>query len=155
MALAIAFEINRQIDVLNDGGVIHNETRSWDANSKTTVPMRDKEVQQDYRFMPEPNLPPLHLNLDGEKTHQTGLIDVNDLIKNLPEMPEDTRRNLVEFYKLSEETAIILVNEPILFNYFKEITEENKNRTPKVICNILINELLSLCHKNKMDLNNW
>jgi aspartyl-tRNA(Asn)/glutamyl-tRNA(Gln) amidotransferase subunit B len=56
---AIEAEIDRQIEVLENGGTVTNETRNYDANLKKSVSMRDKEVKQDYRFMPEPNLPPL------------------------------------------------------------------------------------------------
>ena len=67
---AIEFEVDRQIEILESGGLIENETRSYDGNSKTTVPMRDKEVKQDYRFMPEPNLPPLRLkDIDKVNLH--------------------------------------------------------------------------------------
>lgn len=99
VANAIAYEISRQIDIIEDGGKIHNETRSWDASSKTTVAMRDKEVLQDYRFMPEPNLPPLRLSQSF----------IEDIRQGLPELPEETREKLTRDYLLPPETAIILV----------------------------------------------
>ena len=61
---AIEYEVDRQIEILENGGIIENETRNYDGNTKKTVSMRDKEVKQDYRFMPEPNLPPLRLDLN-------------------------------------------------------------------------------------------
>lgn len=109
VAQAISYEINRQIQLVDSGGNVHNETRSWDADSRTTITMRDKEVQQDYRFMPEPNLPPLHLNLIGNRHHREQLIDVNYIKDNLPELPETTRQSLVNEYGLSLDTSIILV----------------------------------------------
>lgn len=106
---AISYEINRQLELVAEGGVVTNETRSWDAEHRRTVAMRDKEVLQDYRFMPEPNLPPLHVNLKPGSVSTQELISVAALSKEIPELPEHTRQRLVEHYKLNAETAIILV----------------------------------------------
>lgn len=106
---AITYEINRQLELVADGGVVTNETRSWDAENRRTIAMRDKEVLQDYRFMPEPNLPPLHLNLKPGSRSTSDLISVAALSEEIPELPEHTRQRLVEHYKLNAETAIILV----------------------------------------------
>ncbi|XP_059612461.1 glutamyl-tRNA(Gln) amidotransferase subunit B, mitochondrial [Phlebotomus argentipes] len=137
VAHAITYEIARQIEILENGGRIHNETRSWDASSKTTVAMRDKEVLQDYRFMPEPNLPPLRLT---EENFQ----------QNLPELPEETREKLTKDLSLPSETAIILVNEDNLLRLFFEISNEKNDLPSKIIANILTNELLTIFNKNKM-----
>lgn len=107
VANAVDYEIKRQIDLVERGGRVHNETRSWDAISKKTVVMRDKEVMQDYRFMPEPNLPPLRLNLKDEQSPD--LINVEMIRRALPELPEQTRNNLVVKHDLRPETAAILV----------------------------------------------
>lgn len=107
VADAVDYEIKRQIDLVEQGGRVQNETRSWDAISKKTVVMRDKEVLQDYRFMPEPNLPPLRLNVKNDKS--SDLIDVEMIRKSLPELPEQTRTNLVNQRDLRHETAVILV----------------------------------------------
>lgn len=108
---AVNYEIKRQIDLVERGGVIQSETRSWDAIAKKTVVMRDKEVLHDYRFMPEPNLPPLRLNVNGDKSSE--LIDVEVIRQSLPELPEQTRNNLVEQHDLRLETAAILVVSPL------------------------------------------
>lgn len=105
---AIKFEVERQLDVIAHGGVIVNETRSWDAETRCTVAMRDKEVLQDYRFMPEPNLPPLVLNMD-DNTDTELLVSVAAISKTLPELPAETRKRLIDSYKLNQEVAIILV----------------------------------------------
>lgn len=106
---AITYEINRQLELVADGHVVTNETRSWDAENRRTIAMRDKEVLQDYRFMPEPNLPPLHLNIKPGSHSTTDIISVAALSEEIPELPEHTRQRLVEHYKLNAETAIILV----------------------------------------------
>uniref|UniRef100_A0A1B0DI52 Aspartyl/Glutamyl-tRNA(Gln) amidotransferase subunit B/E catalytic domain-containing protein n=1 Tax=Phlebotomus papatasi TaxID=29031 RepID=A0A1B0DI52_PHLPP len=145
VANAIAYEISRQIDIIEDGGKIHNETRSWDASSKTTVAMRDKEVLQDYRFMPEPNLPPLRLSQSF----------IEDLRQGLPELPEETREKLTKDYSLPPETAIILVNDDILLRFFLEISNQDGSIPPKLIANILTNELLTIYNKNKASIEEW
>ena len=108
---AITYEIQRQFDVIAQGGEITNETRSWDAENRRTVAMRDKEVLQDYRFMPEPNLPPLVLNMTEEssKSEDSSLVSVPAIARQLPELPEQTRKRLVDDYKINQEVAIILV----------------------------------------------
>ena len=105
VARAIDHEIIRQIDILENGGVIINETRGFDSQLKETISMRDKEAKQDYRFMPEPNLPPLrlsHLN-----------IDVQQLLSEMPTLPEAERCSLMDQYQINLETAVQLV-----VNYF-------------------------------------
>lgn len=108
VAQAIEYEIQRQIAVKDQGGIIINETRQWDAMSKTTIVMRDKEVVQDYRFMPEPNLLPLHLNMTDE--HESDeLVNVKAIEKSLPILPQGLRDELVNDHNLTQITAMILV----------------------------------------------
>lgn len=102
IAKAINYEIKRQIELVDRGGVVTNETRRWDATEGRTVFMRDKEVQQDYRFMPEPNLPPLNLNMIKG-------FDVNETRENLPPMPHNIRKSLSETYGLNIIMASELV----------------------------------------------
>ncbi|XP_017860696.1 PREDICTED: glutamyl-tRNA(Gln) amidotransferase subunit B, mitochondrial [Drosophila arizonae] len=149
---AISYEINRQLELVADGGVVTNETRSWDADKRRTIAMRDKEVLQDYRFMPEPNLPPLHVNLKPGSRSTEDLISVAALSEEIPELPEHTRQRLMEYYKLNAETAIILVNEPILLEHFESITKSLPDMPTKVVTNFLINDLLSYCNKLSLDI---
>lgn len=152
VAQAVNFEIQRQIEVKNKGGKIVNETRAWDATTRTTIPMRDKEVVQDYRFMPEPNLPPLHLEMESQNSDR--FVSVPKLQNSLPPLPQNLRDSLINERGLTQETAIILVNEQCLMKYFNQILSENSKRTPKVVANILINELLAICNKKKIDIEN-
>lgn len=153
VAQAVAFEIQRQIEIKDNGGSIKNATRAWDANTKTTIAMRDKEVVQDYRFMPEPNLPPLHLNLTEEISKE--LINVQEIKKCLPELPKCTRNHLMTEMKLPHELAIILVNEDYLLGLFKQIIKTGPQRNSKVVALLLVNELLTVCHKNKISVEDW
>lgn len=97
-AKAIEFEIARHIEVIENGGQIVNETRSWDDQTGTTIRMRDKEVVQDYRFLPEPNLPPLNLSA----------VDLDALRDSLPELPDLTRDVLTK-YNVNPQTTQVLV----------------------------------------------
>lgn len=108
VANAISYEIQRQTKVREDGGEIHNETRAWNANTRETISMRDKEVLQDYRFMPEPNLPPLHVNVNEQET-RNDMINVREIRMAIPELPEETRAKLCEHFGLPLESAVVLV----------------------------------------------
>lgn len=149
VAGAIRHEIERQQTILNNGGRIINETRAWDATNKVTIPMRDKEVVQDYRYMPEPNLPPLRVNLNT-KTDHNDVLSVPLIQDKIPELPEQSRKNLIEQYELRPETAIQLVNEPTLLEYFQSLTSD-KARNPTKVANFLINDLTTVLNKRKLD----
>lgn len=109
VAAAIKYEIKRQIELLETGGTITNETLTWDSESQKTISMRDKEEKQDYRFMPEPNLPPLHLHSKENEENSENLVDVTYLKSTLPEMPEETRTKLQENFNLTSQASTILV----------------------------------------------
>ncbi|CAK1584493.1 unnamed protein product [Parnassius mnemosyne] len=149
VAAAIRHEIERQRSLLEYGGKIINETRSWDAVNKVTVAMRDKEVVQDYRYMPEPNLPPLRVNLRTREETQD-VLSVPLIKDRIPELPEDSRRKLIEQFSLRPEVAIQLVNEPVLLHYFLELTNQN-TRNPTKVANLLLNDLLTVLNKRKVD----
>ncbi|GJQ82714.1 hypothetical protein Trydic_g19724 [Trypoxylus dichotomus] len=148
VAGAVKYEIERQIKVLESGGKIVNETRAWDANSKTTVPMRDKEEEQDYRYMPEPNLPPLHIAIGPV---EQGCVNVTQIKSEIPELPEETRNRLKGDFGLTPEQAIILVNESKLQKLFESVLAIQMVNT-KLLANILINDYLGLVYKQKLSL---
>ncbi|CAG9123595.1 unnamed protein product [Plutella xylostella] len=149
VASAIRYEIDRQRALLQDGGVVSQETRSWDAVEKVTVPMRDKEVVQDYRFMPEPNLPPLRVNLKT-KEDSKDVISVPLLQDTIPELPEESRKRIIEKYRVRPEIAIQLVNEPVLWDLFQGVTQD-ESRDPTKVANLLMNDLLTVLNKNKLE----
>ncbi|XKL60170.1 hypothetical protein PGB90_001186 [Kerria lacca] len=150
---AVNFEIERQIRFRKANKEVINETRAWDASINRTVTMRDKEVEQDYRFMPEPNLPPLKLSLD-ENDMKSNLINVPLLKKQIPELPSSFRNNLITKYKLSIDTVLRLLVEPILLKYFLLIMEENNNRNPVKISNFLMMDLLAVLTDVNIDIEN-
>lgn len=149
MVRAIDFEIERQIEILETGGTVDNETRSFDSITRTTESMRDKEVLQDYRFMPEPNLPPLRLydsdELDFDRKCK-GSMDIAMIRQMQPELPEETRQKLVEQYHTTLENAILLVSEVSLLNFFVEVMNV-KSRDCRLVCSLLFTHLLGILHQ--------
>lgn len=132
---SINYEINRQIQILESGGKIINETRSFDPVLKSTVSMRDKEEKQDYRYMPEPNLPPLrltNLNLEPSK-----------FISRIPTLPEDERSHLIKQYQLDLKTVLQLMGGGS-HKFFKQVMELNPKLSPKRVSSLLLTDLLAL-----------
>ncbi|XP_053713949.1 glutamyl-tRNA(Gln) amidotransferase subunit B, mitochondrial isoform X1 [Synchiropus splendidus] len=147
LARAIDYEIQRQIDVLQSGGTVHNETRAYDSKTGETVPMRDKEGLQDYRFMPEPNLPPLMVYEDeaslpsGADASQAVL--VRPIREQLPELPAVRRDRLVQTYGILPEHSCTLVNEDGLVEYFESVLQATR-KEPRAVIGWVTNDLLGL-----------
>lgn len=113
---AIDFEINRQLEIIHSGGVVINETLGWNAEKNETFMMREKEDKHDYRFMPEPNLPPLRVIVDenSKNFHKNvssydNVFDLKYLQEKIPMSPDDDRSSLVKKYQILEEQAYNLV----------------------------------------------
>jgi aspartyl-tRNA(Asn)/glutamyl-tRNA(Gln) amidotransferase subunit B len=114
---ALEYEIDRQIAVLREGGRVVQETRLWDVAGARTVSMRSKEEAHDYRYFPEPDLPPLQL--------EPGWID--KIRAAMPELPEARRRRFVDQYALPEYDAGVLTQSPVLGTFFEETVAAAKN----------------------------
>jgi aspartyl-tRNA(Asn)/glutamyl-tRNA(Gln) amidotransferase subunit B len=106
---ALEYEVARQIDVLEEGGRIVQETRLWDQAAGRTVGMRSKEEAHDYRYFPEPDLPPLMIT--AERRSSTGA--------SLPELPRLRRARFVAEYGLPEQDATELTRSPALADFFE------------------------------------
>jgi aspartyl-tRNA(Asn)/glutamyl-tRNA(Gln) amidotransferase subunit B len=107
---AVQSEVERQIEVLESGGTIVQETRGWSEAEQRTFSQRSKEFAQDYRYFPEPDLPPIELDPAW----------VEELRETLPELPADRSRRLVEQYGLSEWDAGQLTEEGAIADLFEE-----------------------------------
>jgi aspartyl-tRNA(Asn)/glutamyl-tRNA(Gln) amidotransferase subunit B len=113
MQRAIEFEITRQIGVLESGGRLHQETRLWDERAGETRVMRSKEEAHDYRYFPEPDLPPLNVSAEF----------VAGVRAAMPELPEARRRRFMEQYGLSFSDASQLTSEKSLADYYEHAVE--------------------------------
>ncbi len=131
VAKAIEFEAKRQIEVIESGGEIEQETRLFDANRGETRSMRSKEEAHDYRYFPDPDLLPLVLPKDF----------VDTIKQTLPELPDDKKGRFMSDYGLSAYDAGVLVGERSTADYFEEVA---KNRDAKLAANWVINELFGL-----------
>ncbi|NGX56195.1 MAG: Aspartyl/glutamyl-tRNA(Asn/Gln) amidotransferase subunit B [Candidatus Anoxychlamydiales bacterium] len=135
LEMAIDHEIKRQIHLYDENPntkhdqVIVSSTYRWDSTLKKTVLMRKKESAQDYRYFPEPDIPPLFISQDM----------INEIKKELPELPHARFIRYVNSLKLSEYSASILINDKKLCNYFEEALLHTKNAN--LLCNILTIEL--------------
>ena len=136
---ALEYEINRQIDVVENGGVIEQETLRWDEVSGKTFSMRDKEDAQDYRYFPEPDL--VAINLSEEY--------IENIKKDLPEMPESRKQRYLEEYKLSEKDAGILTSSKYLSDLFEKASEVCGNH--KAVNNWIISDISRILNETEMD----
>ena len=128
---AIDYEARRQIDILEDGGSIEQETRLFDPQRGETRSMRTKEEAHDYRYFPDPDLLPVEL------TEQF----VEGLKADLPELPDEKKRRFVAEYGLSAYDADVLVAERDNAEYFEAVVRSQGGRDPKIAANWIINEL--------------
>ena len=136
---AISFEARRQIEVLEEGGKIDQETRLYDPIKGDTRSMRTKEEAHDYRYFPDPDLLPLELSPSL----------VAELEKSLPELPDEKRARFVQNYALPVHVAAKLVAERETANYFEAVA---KGRDAKAAANWVINELFGRLNKEGKDI---
>lgn len=148
---AIQYEIWRQISLIERGGQVVNETRMYDFKQKQTIPMRDKEVVQDYRFMPEPNLPPLLLCDEKDIKPESHLININDFRKEIKQLPNDLRQSLINNYGLSLEQVFVLMNENGMTNIFTHIANYSKSKKYHIIFEFINSDLRSALNSLKLD----
>ena len=127
---ALAYEIGRQVEILESGGTILQETRLYNANEGKTYGMRSKEQAHDYRYFPEPDLLPLVVD-EKWKT---------EIARHLPELPETRRARLVNDYGITEYDAGVLTATRALADQFEEAARAAKN--PKRVANLVQSELM-------------
>ena len=152
---SIEYEIKRQAEVLDEGGKIDQETRGWNADKQETYSQRKKEEAHDYRYFPEPDLPPLDL------TKAAGMFDVQKIKESIPELPLLKKYRFINQYKLTEENAKIFSEDKELANYFEEIISElshwieakgidgdKLDKLTKLTANYILTELQRLLYVN-------
>ena len=136
---AIEYEAARQIEILENGGEIHQETRRWDDNKDASFAMRSKENAQDYRYFPEPDLPPVYIDdawLERVRAHQ-------------PELADAKRARYREEYGLSEHDIGILCQNARLCRLLEAAIAQGAS--PKEAANWILSEVLRLCKERAVD----
>lgn len=137
---AIHYEINRQINEIESGNTIAQETRLYDSQKNTTRPMRSKEFANDYRYFPEPDLLPVILDEEF----------INSVKETMPELPNEKKIRLMEVYKLSEYDSSLLAADKDLANFFEEVTKESNS--PKLSANWIMGEFLAELNKENLSI---
>ncbi len=128
---AIRYEVLRQKNLVEKGLTNRMETRHWDPLRKVTVAVRIKETEEDYRYMPDPNLPPLIINEDY----------LDELRKSLPELPDARKKRYVKKYGLTDYLATVLVSDKKLADYF-DIVIKGTCIDPYKAASYIVNDLL-------------
>ena len=129
---AINYEANRQIELLESGGVVTQETRRWDDNKDASFAMRSKENAQDYRYFPEPDLLPIEISDEW----------IQKTVDNMPELPEAKRARYMSEFGLSEYDASVITAERQIAYIFEDATKICGK--PKEVCNYVMGELMRL-----------
>ncbi|CAO3611752.1 unnamed protein product [Cunninghamella echinulata] len=137
LTLAIDAEIERQINILESGGNIESETRGFDVTTNKTFKLRGKESAPDYRYMPEPDLPPLCITQDY----------IQELKSKLPELPDQTRQRIMEQYDMNLTEANTLLNEPGSLVFFEKVCN---GRNSKTVLNWTLHELFGQLASEKL-----
>lgn len=127
---AIKYEIARQKAAVSQGIAVNRETRHWDSERKVTVPTRTKETEEDYRYFPDPDLPPYPITREY----------VEEVKEKLPELPDLRIKRLVAQYGITEYDATVLVMDKALADLFEEASKDYKNY--KALANLIINDYL-------------
>jgi aspartyl-tRNA(Asn)/glutamyl-tRNA(Gln) amidotransferase subunit B len=137
---AIEYEARRQIEIIEDGGVIEQETRLYDPNKGETRSMRSKEEAHDYRYFPDPDLLPLEFSQAF----------VDELKTGLPELPDQKKDRFINSFGIPPYVAGVIVSEPQLAKYFEDMIDSSGD--PKIAANWLINEHLGKLNKEGLSI---
>ena len=142
MVKAVAYEIERQCALLAQGGQVTQETVGWDEALNITVVQRGKEEAHDYRYFPEPDLPPLYVDQ----------VWIDRLLTELPELPDAKRKRFIADYKLKPYTASLLVAEQEVADYFESAVAAAPGVATAKISNWLTGEFFSLLNQSGVEI---
>ncbi|MBN1160884.1 MAG: Asp-tRNA(Asn)/Glu-tRNA(Gln) amidotransferase subunit GatB [Dehalococcoidales bacterium] len=140
--LAMEYEAKRQRKAINDGKKLLQETRGWVEAGGKTVTQRSKEYAHDYRYFPEPDLPPVTISRDW----------VEEVRKKLPEMPEARRDRFMDEYNLPKYDADLLTGSKAMADYFEEGTKVRREVSPKEVANWLLGEVSRIINAGGIDI---
>ena len=139
MQMAIYFEANRQVDLIDEGKSVDQETRLFDTKKNETRSMRSKEDAHDYRYFPDPDLLPLEVTDDF----------VEKIKSEIPELPDEKKKRFIEKFKLSPYEATILVSDIETSKYFEEVIE---NSDVKLATNWITGELFAVLNNKNLEI---
>ena len=139
MQMAIDYEANRQVDLLEEGSSVDQETRLFDTKKNQTRSMRTKEDAHDYRYFPDPDLLPLELNDEF----------IEDIKKDIPELPDEKKKRFIEKFKLSPYEANILVSDIETSKYFEDVSIKSDI---KLATNWITGELFALLNDKNIEI---
>ena len=143
MQMAIEYEANRQVDLLEEGKSIDQETRLFDTKKNETRSMRSKEDAHDYRYFPDPDLLPLDVSDEY----------INKLKTDIPELPDDKKKRFINDFKLSAYEATILVSDIDTAKYFEEVVAKmGKNKDMKLAVNWITGELFAVLNNKNLEI---
>lgn len=137
---AIEYEAKRQMEAIEDGEELVQETRTWDEAKSVTRSMRSKEEAHDYRYFPEPDLPPLRIDQDWIAT----------VSKSLPELPEQASQRLIDQHGLSQYDADLITQSPQILQFFDETLKLHPDA--KAVSNWMMGDLTRLLNQNGMEI---
>jgi aspartyl-tRNA(Asn)/glutamyl-tRNA(Gln) amidotransferase subunit B len=140
---AINYEINRQIEILEDGGRIIQETLLWDADKNKAYSMRSKEEAHDYRYFPEPDLFPVHVDSNWK----------NELASKLPELPSARKSRFISAFKIPEYDAEILTQSRDIADYYEKVitmTDDYKSAS-----NWIMGDVLKVINEKKIEIKDF
>ncbi len=141
---AIAYEVKRQIGIVENGGTVEQQTLNFDPDTGVTSPLRNKEDAHDYRYFPDPDIPPVQLSEDY----------VAKVQQALPMLPWERQRQLQEDYGLTAYDTGILVADPAIARYYVELAGKGE-RSRKALANLMINKVIPWCKEQQLPIANF
>jgi aspartyl-tRNA(Asn)/glutamyl-tRNA(Gln) amidotransferase subunit B len=142
MEEAIHYEVRRQIELIEDGGKVVQATRLWDPDKKETRSMRTKEDAQDYRYFPDPDLPPLVISPDW----------IERVKADMPELPGAMRERFIKDYGLPEYDAMILTSSQGMATYYEAVVAKAGKENAKAAANWMMGDVSSALNRADLDI---
>ncbi|MBR2835714.1 MAG: Asp-tRNA(Asn)/Glu-tRNA(Gln) amidotransferase subunit GatB [Coriobacteriales bacterium] len=127
----LEYEIRRQAEVLEEGGIVYQETRHWETSTKRTLVMRTKETADDYRFFPEPDLAPYDLSEEF----------IEDVRSRLPELPDARRDRYAQSFGIKRSDAAQIAGDPDVAKFFEAAMEGKDIKLARSVANVILNDL--------------
>jgi aspartyl-tRNA(Asn)/glutamyl-tRNA(Gln) amidotransferase subunit B len=142
---AITYEVERQKHILRNGGRIEQQTLLWDPNRMETRQMRSKEEAHDYRYFPEPDLPPVFVTPEF----------IEEVRRELPELPGSRRKRFVDDLKLPPKDASIITDNRETADYFEAVVQETGKEHARAISNLLLTEVMRVLNEKGIDIRDF